>query len=131
MIRHLSRAGVLVGVLLLTITPGMAAIQVEVNGRPLSFRVPPTRVSGRTMVPLRGIFESLGAQVNWDATTSTIPEPAGQCPEVHARRWPGYCKYRTQRRCSARPRAGHGSRDPARGPGEDLREVRSGRESCR
>ena len=72
MIRHLSRAGVLLGVLLLTITSGMAAIQVEVDGRPLSFRVPPTRVSGRTMVPLRGIFESLRAQVNWNANTSTI-----------------------------------------------------------
>jgi hypothetical protein len=50
----------------------MAAIQVELNGRPLYFNVPPTQVSGRTMVPLRGIFESLGAQVNWDANTSTI-----------------------------------------------------------
>ncbi len=77
MIRHLSKAGVLLGVLLLTITSGMAAIQVEVNGRPLSFRVPPTRVSGRTMVPLRGIFESLGAQVNWDADTSTIAATKG------------------------------------------------------
>jgi hypothetical protein len=55
----------------------MAAIQVEVNGRPLSFRVPPTRASGRTMVPLRGIFESLGAQVNWDADTSTITATKG------------------------------------------------------
>ena len=72
MIRHLSRAGMLLGVLLLTITSGVAAIQVELNGHPLSFRVPPTQVNGRTMVPLRGIFESLGAQVNWDADTSTI-----------------------------------------------------------
>jgi hypothetical protein len=62
----------LLGVLLLTITSGMAAIQVEVNGRPLSFRVPPTLVGGRTMVPLRGVFESLGAQVNWDANTRKI-----------------------------------------------------------
>ena len=58
MIRHLSRAGVLIGVLLLTITSGMAAIQVEVNGSPLSFSVAPTQVNGRTMVPLRGIFET-------------------------------------------------------------------------
>ena len=77
MIRRLSRAGMLLGVLLLTITSGTAAIQVEVNGRPLSFRVPPTRVSGRTMVPLRGIFESLGAQVNWYANTSTITATKG------------------------------------------------------
>jgi len=63
MIRHLiSRAAVVLGVLLLAITSGMAAIQVQVDGRPLSFAVPPTRASGRTMVPLRGIFESLGAR---------------------------------------------------------------------
>ena len=77
MMRHLGRAAVLLGVLLLAITSGMAAIQVEVNGRPLSFRVPPTRAHGRTMVPLRGIFESLGAQVNWDADTSTITATKG------------------------------------------------------
>ncbi|HUW14001.1 MAG TPA: copper amine oxidase N-terminal domain-containing protein [Anaerolineae bacterium] len=77
MIRHLSRAGVLLGALLLTITPGMAAIQVELNGRPLQFDVPPTLVSGRTMVPLRGIFESMGAQVNWDANTRTIAATKG------------------------------------------------------
>ncbi|MBN1629015.1 MAG: copper amine oxidase N-terminal domain-containing protein, partial [Thermoleophilia bacterium] len=55
----------------------MAAIQVEVNGRPLSFRVPPMQASGRTMVPLRGIFESLGAQVNWYAPTRTITAMKG------------------------------------------------------
>lgn len=77
MVRHLSRAGMLVGVLLLSITSGMAAIQVELNGRPLSFRVPPTLVGGRTMVPMREIFESLGAQVNWDAPTSTVTAHKG------------------------------------------------------
>jgi len=77
MIRHLGRAGVLLAVLLLTITSGMAAIQVELNGRPLSFRVPPMQASGRTMVPLRGIFESLGAQVNWYAPTRTITAMKG------------------------------------------------------
>jgi hypothetical protein len=55
----------------------MAAIQVELNGRPLHFDVAPTQVSGRTMVPLRGIFESLGAQVNWDAPTRTITATKG------------------------------------------------------
>jgi hypothetical protein len=30
------------------------------------------QMNGRTMVPLRGIFESLGAQVNWDASTRMI-----------------------------------------------------------
>ena len=77
MIRHFGRVGVLFAVLLLTVTAGMAAIQVELDGRPLHFNVPPTQVSGRTMVPLRGIFESLGAQVNWNANTSTITATKG------------------------------------------------------
>ena len=57
MIRHLSRAGMLLGVLLLTSTSGRAAIQVDVNGSQLQFSEPPRQVSGRTMVPLRGIFD--------------------------------------------------------------------------
>jgi hypothetical protein len=77
MIRYLSRAGMLLGVLLFAITTSMAAIQVELNGRPLYFNVPPTQVGGRTMVPLRGIFESLGARVNWNANTSTITATKG------------------------------------------------------
>jgi len=75
--RYLSRTGMMVGLLLLAMPSGMAAIQVEVNGSPLSFSVPPTQVSGRTMVPLRGIFESLGAQVNWDAYSKTITATKG------------------------------------------------------
>ena len=70
--RYLSRAGLIAALFLLAITSGMAAIQVDVNGSPLYLNEPPTMVNGRTMVPLRGIFESLGAQVNWDASTRMI-----------------------------------------------------------
>jgi len=76
-IRYVSVTGMMVGLLLLTITSGMAAIQVKVNGTPLYLSVEPTLVSGRTMVPLRGIFESLGAQVNWDASTRMITANKG------------------------------------------------------
>jgi hypothetical protein len=75
--RYLSRTGIMVGLLLLAITSGMAAIQVEVDGSPLYLSVQPTLESGRTMVPLRGIFESLGAQVNWDAYSRTITATKG------------------------------------------------------
>ena len=34
--------------------------------------VPPTIVSGRTLVPLRAIFESLDAEVGWEAATQTV-----------------------------------------------------------
>ena len=76
-LRSLTKTGMLVGLLLLVITSCMADIRVEVNGRPLSFSVPPTVMAGRTIVPLRGIFEALGAQVNWDESTSTITGTKG------------------------------------------------------
>lgn len=67
-------AGLLVMVLLLLFSASMAAaaISVDVNGNPLTFNVPPVKVGDRVMVPLRGIFEALGATVNWDGATRTI-----------------------------------------------------------
>lgn len=47
-------------------------IRVEVNGKTVAFDVPPTLVQGRTLVPLRGIFEALGVTPGWDNTTQTI-----------------------------------------------------------
>uniref|UniRef100_UPI000481B308 stalk domain-containing protein n=1 Tax=Desulfovirgula thermocuniculi TaxID=348842 RepID=UPI000481B308 len=43
-----------------------------VNERPVSLDVPGKIINGRTMVPLRFIGESLGAEVNWDGTTRTV-----------------------------------------------------------
>ncbi|MDP4183513.1 MAG: stalk domain-containing protein, partial [Bacillota bacterium] len=51
---------------------GNTDIRVIVDGRELSFDVPPTIVSGRTLVPLRVIFEALGAEVRWDPATKTV-----------------------------------------------------------
>ncbi|MDD3925109.1 MAG: copper amine oxidase N-terminal domain-containing protein [bacterium] len=71
-------AGLLSGVLLsgmlllLPVTAAMAAVQVEVNGQALSSDVPPAKIGGRIMVPLRGIFEALGAKVDWNAASRTI-----------------------------------------------------------
>lgn len=47
-------------------------VQVFVNGQTLQFDVPPTVVSGRTLVPLRAIFEALGAKVAWDQATRSV-----------------------------------------------------------
>ena len=70
--RYLSRTGVLLGLLLCAITAGMATIRVEVNGRAQYFSVPPRQIQNRTMVPLRGIFESLGARVEWNESQQSI-----------------------------------------------------------
>ena len=47
-------------------------VSVTINGVPLSFDVPPTIIEGRTLVPLRAIFEALGATVSWDNETRTV-----------------------------------------------------------
>lgn len=49
-------------------------IQVIYNGSRISFGAygqNPTIVNSRTMVPLRSIFEAMGARVEWDAATHT------------------------------------------------------------
>jgi len=54
------------------VMPADAAPSVVLNGRNLNFDVPPITIQGRTLVPLRAIFEALGAKVGWDAETNTI-----------------------------------------------------------
>jgi len=49
-----------------------ADISVTVDGRALSFDQPPLMQDGRVLVPLRGIFEALGAEVQWDAPSRTV-----------------------------------------------------------
>ena len=46
-------------------------ISVEVNGEKLSFEQEPVIIGGRTLVPLRAIFVSLGATVDWEQATKT------------------------------------------------------------
>ncbi len=52
-------------------------ITVKLNGQALSFDVPPQIINGRTMVPMRSIFEALGATVAWDENTQTITSVKG------------------------------------------------------
>lgn len=47
-------------------------ISVYVNDKKLSFDQPPILQDGRTLVPLRAIFEALGALVEWEPSTQTI-----------------------------------------------------------
>lgn len=49
-----------------------SAIRVYVDGQPVNFDVPPAYTQGRVLVPLRGIFERLGATVDYDARTGHI-----------------------------------------------------------
>ena len=47
-------------------------ISVTLDGTALSFDQPPVIADGRTLVPLRAIFEALGAEVDWDGETKTV-----------------------------------------------------------
>ncbi|MEI6499869.1 MAG: copper amine oxidase N-terminal domain-containing protein [Armatimonadota bacterium] len=71
--RHLGMLGLVIsGLLLAAMSSGMAAVQVELNGRPLALSVDPIQVGNRTMVPMRSLFEALGANVQWTDSTQTV-----------------------------------------------------------
>ena len=42
---------------------------LQINGSEISAEVPPTIMEGRTMVPVRAIFEAVGANIDFDAET--------------------------------------------------------------
>lgn len=54
------------------------------EGNVIETDVPAQIINGRTMVPLRVLSESIGAEVSWDGETKTVtvttPEPAGEIP---------------------------------------------------
>ncbi len=54
-----------------------AAPSVVLNGNKLSFDVPPVIENGRTLVPLRTIFEALGADISWDNPSQTVTAVRG------------------------------------------------------
>jgi len=49
-----------------------AATSVQLNGQPLKTEVAPMRVNGRVLVPMRDIFEALGAKVTYNGLTRGI-----------------------------------------------------------
>ena len=48
------------------------AASIQLNGQPLQTSVSPIMYRGRTLVPMRDIFEALGAEVQWDPYTRSI-----------------------------------------------------------
>lgn len=47
-------------------------VKVKLDGKYITFDTKPCLIGGRTMVPLRAIFEALGASVDWDDATQTV-----------------------------------------------------------
>jgi len=54
-------------------------IHVQVNGRPVRFaNTEPRYIGGRVLVPLRGVFEEMGAFVQWHPGTRTVTAQKGE-----------------------------------------------------
>ena len=59
-------------------SPAMADdITVLLDGNAIEFDVAPIIENDRTLVPLRAIFEALGAQVEWDGENETVISAKG------------------------------------------------------
>lgn len=53
------------------LTASASAVDFYIDTAKFETDVPPTIVNGRTLIPLRAIFEALGATVEWDQSTKT------------------------------------------------------------
>ncbi len=53
-------------------------VTINVNGRDLPCEVPPQIIEGRTLAPLRAVFEALGTDVSWDGGTRTVTARRGE-----------------------------------------------------
>ncbi|MDR0406078.1 MAG: hypothetical protein LBH54_04680 [Clostridiales bacterium] len=52
-------------------------VTVTLGGKELLFDTAPLLVNGRTLVPMRAIYEALGARVEWDDATQTVTARRG------------------------------------------------------
>ena len=59
-------------VMILRFTGAVQAAQVVVDGQLLVFDADPVIMNGRVLVPFRGIFEALGAEVHWYGDTDKV-----------------------------------------------------------
>ena len=72
-------AVMLAGLFAINVTANAAdEIRVILDGEELEFDVAPQIVDERTMVPMRAIFEALGATVEWDDETRTVTAVRGE-----------------------------------------------------
>lgn len=65
-------AGLISGVMTISLCISAYGATIKINDKVLESDVEPQIIDGRTMVPVRAIFEGMGATVNWDAETKTV-----------------------------------------------------------
>ena len=61
---------------------GQKKISVLLNAKRVDFDVPPQIINGRTMVPIRAIFEAMGAKVTWNQNTGSVTSKKGNTTVV-------------------------------------------------
>ena len=76
-------------VLALPVYANVLPLTVSVNGEKISFDVNPIIENGRVLVPVRGVFEKLGATVTWNVETSCV---SIVCNETTAELFIGTCR---------------------------------------
>lgn len=77
--------------------PSTFAVDLYADGGALQTDVPPTILNGRTLVPLRAIFEALDADVTWDNATQTASaQKAGTSVQVAIDNTTAYVNGRAQ-----------------------------------
>ena len=57
--------------------PYQYMIRVELNGKQILFDQPPVLEKGNTLVPMRAIFEALGADILWNGESQTVVAQMG------------------------------------------------------
>jgi hypothetical protein len=62
--------------------PKPQEVRVKIDGNLIDLEQPALSIDGRTMVPVRGVFEKLGAEVKWDQATRTITAKSGSATIV-------------------------------------------------
>jgi hypothetical protein len=70
--KYAKKISLILAMTMLTVNTAYAEIGVKVNGESISFSsAEPVIEDGRTLIPLRGVFEKLGYDIAWIADTKT------------------------------------------------------------
>ena len=72
LIKVLGSVLLITSIMLSSVVFAKGDIKVAIDGKQVEFDVKPQLINSRTMVPLRAIFEALGAEVDWENDTQTI-----------------------------------------------------------
>ncbi|MGV3615035.1 MAG: stalk domain-containing protein [Fimbriimonas sp.] len=78
MMNRFTKGGALAALFMTAAMSGAQSISVNVDGDRVDFRgTEPAYINGRVLVPLRGVFEQMGASVNWRPATRTVTARKG------------------------------------------------------